>query len=416
MLRYWTRQILERKFYCKECRAITSHELLAREDVSAYGPLPSGVPLVCRCKLCETFFVVFSQELFLGTLPGHAEYAKLLNCNRLFPGDWVYVEGKERPGKVAALYSVATEEIVELEFGDHHKERFRRPQMTSFSETAPNGFRLLPAQAGVALLGDPVYHVLRKAFGTAVGFVLDGFKEKLVVQLEGGKLLFITLPEENQRLPDSFLLKRLELKFFSEFSKLKDKVHVNVIHSVAYAYGFVESLQQKEMVARFLANQKDFRGVVDLVWVRLQGAPVPDDDLRLQTLRILEEEDSPLFLYEVEVVEGNLTVSAYYFEGDDLSKVKENLCGIAGLRSVHYNLEAVRQAPEPMREKAQKLSDSVKGNSRFADCRLHIVPIEEGVIVEGCTRGVLQKTLLNAFVIRSLKGIRTSVRLRVQNR
>lgn len=416
MLRYWTRWILERKFYCKECRTITSHAVLAREDVPAYGVLPSGVPLVCRCKLCETFFVVFSQELYQGTLPGHAEYAKLLNCNRLFPGDWVYVEGKERPGKVVALYSVAAEEIVELDFGDHRKERFRRPQMKSFSEMAPNGFRLLPAQSGVALLGDPVYHVLRKAFGVAVGFVLDGWKEKLVVQLEGGKLLFITLPEERQRLPDGFLLKRLELKFFSEFPHLKDKVILNVVHAVAYARGFVESLPERERVARFLENMKDFRGVVDIVWVQLKGEPVPDEYLRIQVLKILEEEDSPFFHYDVEVHGGNLTISAYYFDGDDLSKVKENLCRIAGLRSVRYNLEKVPEPPEPMREKAQELSESLKGNTRFADCRLHIVPVEEGVVVEGCTCGVLQKTLLNAFVIRRLKGIRASVRLRVQNR
>ena len=151
MLRSWTYKLIEKRFYCAECGAISPHSIFSREPFSLHAGVPFGVPLVCQCKNCQSFFVAFSQEVYFGTYPFNAEYAKLLSQNRLAPNDWVYVDGKARPGRISALYATQNEEVIELDFGGTSREKFTRPVMTTFNERAPLGFKLLPALAGVAL-------------------------------------------------------------------------------------------------------------------------------------------------------------------------------------------------------------------------------------------------------------------------
>ncbi|MBP5246529.1 MAG: hypothetical protein J6Z31_01555 [Fibrobacter sp.] len=414
MLRSWTYKLIEKRFYCAECGAISPHSIFSREPFSLHAGVPFGVPLVCQCKNCQSFFVAFSQEVYFGTYPFNAEYAKLLSQNRLAPNDWVYVDGKARPGRISALYATQNEEVIELDFGGTSREKFTRPVMTTFNERAPLGFKLLPAQAGVALYGDPVYHVLRKMMGFVVGFVSDKGKEKLVVQLESGKVLFITLADEFQLVPDDILLSRLRESVLGRFPQMESTLRLNVVHSVAYVYGSVATFPEKNEVLQFVKRMPDFRGVVDLISVQLVGEPVSDAELLHAAKQIVEREDSPLFMSEVSAENGCVTLNAYFTSGSDVQKIKTELSHIKGLQNIKITFEEAPPPSPQMRHMAEVLRAKI---SRIPahNAHLRVIPTEEGLLVEGSVRNFLQKSFVNLLISRNTKDVYVQTHIRVDN-
>lgn len=404
MLRTWTHKILDRMLYCKDCRAITRHDVLSKEMFSVHCAVRPEIPLVCKCSVCGAFFVAFSEEMFFNRPAEDAEYAKLLSQNRLAPNDWVYIDGKDSPGRVKALYTTQTEDVVELSFGGNRLEKFSRPLMTRFNEEAPMGFRLLPAQCGVALLGDPVYHVLRKALGSVVGMVADRGEEKLVVQLENGKTLFITLPPEKQFASDDLLKERLAGRLSERFPKIPGQLKWNVVHAVAYVHGSVERFPDKKKILDAVCQMRGFRGVIDLV--RVQPVEfVSDEDLRLQVVKILDEKSSPLFNGEVEVENGEAVVRTLYFAESDLAETKKRIGEISGLRGLAFELKAVPEPSSQVKAQAEKLSLALKLNSCLSKCRLQVIPLADEIIVKCEPSGLIQKKLLNRIVDRVMKGM-----------
>lgn len=414
MLKIWTQKILDRMLYCKDCRAITRHDILAKEMFSVHCAVRPEIPLVCKCSVCGAFFVAFSREMYFGRPSEGSEYAKLLSQNRLAVNDWVYIDGKASPGRVKAIYTTQTEDVVELNFGGNRLEKCSRPLMTRFNEKASAGFRLLPAQCGVALLGDPVYHVLRKAFGTVVGMVTDRGEEKLVVQLENGKVLFITLPEERQLVPDSLLKERLSERLSERFPKLPGQLKVDVVHAIAYVHGTVERFPDKENVLSAVRQMRDFRGVIDLAQV-FPARPVADDEIRAKVLDILDGRDSPFFNDEVEVGNGEATVKALYFAGSNLAKTRERIGEIPGLRGLTLELKAVSRPPSRVTEQAERLSYALRSNICLSRCRLQVTPLEDEIIVKCEPSGLIQKKLINRIVVRVMKGVDIPTHLCMEN-
>ncbi len=414
MLKTWTHKILDRTLYCKECRAITRHDVLAKETFSVHCAVRPGIPLVCRCSVCGAFFLAFSHEMYFGRPEDGSEYAKLLGKNRIALNDWVYIDGKESPGRVKALYKTQTEEVIDLDFGGNRLERFVRPSMTRFDDKAPMGFRLLPAQCGVSLLGDPVYHVLRKAFGVVVGSVADRGEEKLVVQLENGKVLFITLPQEKQLVPDSLLRERLSECISERFSVLPGLLKWDVVHAVAYVHGTVERFPDRKNILESVRRMRNFRGVIDLVRVE-PATPVTDEDIRGRIAEVVGEKDSPLFNDEIEVRNGKATVRAFYFAESDLSKAKERLGDVPGLRNLTFELKAVSRPSPYVTEQAERLSLALRSSSYLAKCRLRVIPLADEIVVKCEPLGIIQKKVLNRIVDRATKGMDVPIHLCMEN-
>lgn len=414
MLKIWTHKILDRMLYCKDCRAITRHDVLAKEPFSVHCAVRPGIPLVCKCSVCGSFVVAFSEEMFFNRPADGSEYAKLLSQNRLALNDWVYIDGKDAPGQVKALYRTQTEDVVELIFGGNRLEKFSRPLMTHFNEKAPMGFRLLPAQCGVALLGDPVYHVLRKAFGVVVGMVADRGEEKLVVQLENGKVLFITLPPEKQFASDALLKERLSARLSELSVASRGLLKWDVVHAVAYIHGTVERFPDKKIILETVHQMRGFRGVIDLVRV-LPEELVTDEDLRSQIVKILDDKNSPLFNGEVEVGNGEATVKALYFAGSDLSKTKERIGELVGIRNLSFELKAVPEPSFQMKAQAEKLSCALRSNICLSKCRLQVIPLADEIIVKCEPSGLIQKKLLNRIVGRVMKGMDIPTHLCMEN-
>ncbi len=414
MLRTWTHRILNRMLYCKECRAITRHDVLARETFSIHCAVRPEIPLVCRCSVCGAFFVAFSHEMYFEHPEDGSEYAKLLGENRLAPNDWVYIDGKDAPGRVKALYSTQTEDIVELNFGDNRIERFSRPLMTRFNEKAPMGFRLLPAQCGVALLGDPVYHVLRKVLGTVVGLVTDRGEEKLVVQLENGKVLFVTLPQERQLVPDSLLRERLSECLSARFATLPGLLKWDVVHAVAYVHGTVPRFPDRKNILESVRRMRNFRGVIDLVRVE-PAEPATDEEIRARIVEVVGEKDSPLFNEAIEVRNGEATVKALYFAESDLAKVQERIGDVPGLRDLTFELKAVLRPSPYVTEQAERLLLTLRSNICLSKCRLRVIPLADEIVVKCEPSGLIQKKLINRIVVRVMKGVDVPTHLCMEN-
>ena len=413
MLRTWTHKILDRMLYCRECRAITLHDVLAKEPFSVHCAVRPGIPLVCRCSACKSFFVAFSHELYFGHPTEKDEYAKLLGQNRLAVNDWVYIDGKDSPGRVKALYTTQTEDVVVLNFGGGREEKFSRPLMTGFNEKAPFGFRLIPAQCGVALLGDPVYHVLRKAFGWVVGSVSDRREEKLVVRLENGKILFITLPAEKQLLPDDVLSERLSevLKTrASESPSLKGQA----IHAVAYLKGTEKRFPDKKKLLRDVGQMREFRGVVDLVRVE-PVETVSDETIRSRIIEILDGENSPFFHHSVTVRDGVATVEALYFEGNGPEKFEARIGEIPGIRGLCLELEMAPPPSDSIKNAAARLSENLLANAYFAKCRFRVIPLADEILVKCESVNPIRKHLFNLAVNHAMKGENVPVHLCAEN-
>lgn len=412
MLRYWIHQLWEMPLFCAKCGAITAHAILAREAFSKRFGISKDVPFVCRCNACGTFFVAFAGEMYLGGNESKDEYAKLLSQNRLLPGDWVYIDGRPRPNQISGLFVTKQEETVMLK-SVGVQEKFSRPLLSRYNEQAPQGFKLLPAQIGSVLLGDPVYHVLRKATGFVVGRILDKSSEKVVVRLEGGKVLFITLPEKKQALPDDVLLKRLTAEMSRKFPGLSSEFRLNVVRNIAYVYGSVADLPTKENALAFVKSFSDFRGVVDMLSVKYAGTPISDADICRDAFRILEKEKSPLFYYDLHAENGELTLNAYYFAGSDLDGVTKELQNIAGIRRLKLELEKVEESPAALWRKANALEKLLK--TQFIKFCLRVIPLSEGLLVEGHVKNHLQKKMLEFFANRITNKIKIVTRLRVSD-
>lgn len=352
--------------------------------------------------------------MYFGHPAEDAEYAKLLGQNRLAVNDWVYIDGKDSPGRVKALYTTQTEDVIVLNFGDNREEKFSRPLMTGFNEKAPFGFRLIPAQCGVALLGDPVYHVLRKAFGAVVGSISDRGEEKLVVRLENGKVLFITLPVERQLLPDDVLWGRLSGVLRSRLPKNSDKLKSQVIHAVAYLNESVDSYPDKRNLLREVQRMREFRGMVDLVRVN-PAENVPDETIQNRIIEILDEENSPLFHYSVAVRDGMATVKALYFEGNDPEKSKARIGEVPGLRELGFELKMVPPPSDRIRVAAARLSENLRSNGYFAKCRFRVMPLADEIVVKYESMNLIQKHLFSLAVNHALKGENVPVHLCAEN-
>lgn len=415
MLRYFIHKVLDMSLYCAECGSITSHSILSRELFSTRVKVQPGIPLVCTCNVCKSSFMAFTQEFYFGTSScGNMEYAKVLERSRLIPRDWLYVKGEPRPGRVSATYQTRDSDVAVVDYGAGKEETVSRPILETFDERAPLGYRLFPAQCGVALLGDPVYHVIRDAFGKVVGRVTDGEKDKLAVLLENGTLLFITLPDENQYLPDSKLLDNLTMKISGIYPESISSLKLTVVNAVAYLQGKASGYPLKEKIVKLVEGIPELRGCVDFIAVEV-GKVVPDSSLERAAFCILEDVTSPLFNYTVEVRTGILQVSAFYSEGKDPTSVEEKLRRLEGLRDVVFEIEKAPPEAPDMRQLCLSVSRILKENPRMANSNLRVSVLDDSLLLEGRVNSILQKSLAGFVVKKETVQTKLINRLRIEN-
>ena len=114
----------------------------------------------------------------------------------------------------------------------------------------------MPAQSGETLIGDYVYHVIRDAFGKAIGLVHDGETDKLAIQLEDSTILFLTLSPAYQSLPNKRLEETIKYKLKDLPSKITENIVFKAKSGILYLSGTVESLAERRQVLDFSPRRR----------------------------------------------------------------------------------------------------------------------------------------------------------------
>ena len=413
MKRFFIHKIASENLFCRRCKGISSHSLLAREPICTRGLVPKGIPLLCVCDACQTSFIAFTHEFaFFNAHDDNQNYAKILGRSRLIPGDWLYVKGQPRPGKIKGIFHTATEEIINVSYGEDSDEKIVR-EYSEASENEPNyGYRLLPVQCAQTLIGDPVYHVLRDQFGKAVGVVNDGEKEKLAVLLEDETLVFITLPESEQTLPNPRLREIVNAKMGEAFPDIYSSLHIDVGQGVVYIQGTVPNFPLRREISRFLANLPMVRGNVDFLRVE-PPHPVSDENLGNAALAILEDPASVIFNYSITVQGGRLQLKALYIHENSLIDIEKRFGQLEGLRDLSLLLEQVPQESMSMRQLCLSVGHSLRENSRMKDSCIQVSAFDNALILEGRVQSILQKNMAFFLAKISTKKITIINHLRI---
>ena len=114
--------------------------------------------------------------------------------------------------------------------------------------------------------------------------------------------------------------------------------------------------------------------------------------------------------------DGILKLNAYYTSGSDFRTTIARLRHVQGLRDAQFEIEEVGAPPPHMRHVADMLRVKMKLDKKAKmDQRLRIIPMADGVLVEGSVKSMLQKSLLNIFIARAAKGVRIDTRIRIDN-
>ena len=195
-----------------------------------------------------------------------------------------------------------------LTYGGAKEEKVECPKCPVETETAPEGYRLLPAQSALTLIGDHVYHAIRDMFGVAVGYVNDGEKDKLAVQMDDNSLLFITLPQVVQNLPNAKLSEMTRNKLMQFFPEESRRVSVTVGQGIVYLDGLVKNLSVKRSLRACVNGMQRVRGCVDFMKIRAESY-ISDEQIEKSILSLLETPGLRIFNYKVQVKQGRVQVA-----------------------------------------------------------------------------------------------------------
>jgi len=381
------------------------------EEYSTYGGLEPGIPLLCVCTCCGTFHVAFSQEFFFAQKE-NSEYAKVYGHNRIFPGDWLYFDGATRPCVVKSFFQSGDREVIVYKRDAVSDEKFEGPKKIIEKEESPEGYRLLPAQCVHTLLGDHVYHVIRKQFGMAVGVVKDETKDKLAVLMEDDVLVFISFPRYAENPPNeevvSVVRKRLELLS----NGLSEDVSVEAGQGVVYLRGFVSSLAMKRAVQTCVNDIAGLRGCVNLVRVR-KNSKISDRELEHKIWDILDDSSIPVFKYGVEVMSANAKVNFYYEDEVYPEELKSRIESIPGIISLNMNGTAILKENLGNRDLCRRIMNKISSHRLLANSSVHVTYVGKRYLVEGRVKNIFQRELALLVVAGLTRSVAVGNRLRV---
>ena len=404
--------IESKSLFCRRCQKVCNHKLFAREPYSVCGGIRPHIPLLCSCDICSTYFIAFSQEFSFFCDSHKSEYTKILGHNRIIPGNWLYVKGSARPGIVKGVFHSATEEVIIVSHNNGPDEKIERPFNEDELELYPKGYRLMPAQSGQTLIGDPIYHVLRDMFGVSVGIVNDGKKEKQALLLENNTLLFITLPEAYQTAPNAQLQEQVRLKIKSAFPELITNLSYNVGQGIVYIKGTVPNIRIKKEIRELLESIPSVRGCVDFVEVQ-PTTSVSDHVLKLKVLHILEDLILPIFDYNVTVENAKVTVHSYYHFENTPIDLEKRLEVVEGIRDLSLLLQISPTETNHHKTLCFNASRALKEHPKLKDTCIRVSCNGKKMILEGRIHSIMQKSQAYFTAMRSTKKISIENKLRI---
>ena len=305
-------RIHTQKLFCCRCRQVLDHGVYAREPYSTYGGMKPHIPLLCMCERCSAAFVGFSNEFAFSRPADAGDYTAVYGYSRISPGNWLYFKESVKPGKVKSYFKTNEQEIIVVSYDGGQDMKFVFDHPAPVQEKSAEGYRLLPAQSAQTLLGDNIYHTLRDKFGIAVGLVKDGDKDKLATLLDDGSVLFITLPEPAQNIPNDKLSNIVLNKLRQLFPDDVSRVSVTVGQGVVYLDGLVRSVMIKRSLRACINSMPRVRGCVDFTKVIAEPG-MTDKRIENEIYMLLESFGRNVFDSKVEVANGKGSVSLCCF-------------------------------------------------------------------------------------------------------
>ena len=401
------------QLYCRLCQRVMLHEVCSMDEYSTYGGMERGVPLLCVCKTCGTFHVVFSQEFaFCGKENDNSEYAKVYGYNRIFAGDWIYFEGAARPYVVKSFFQSSEKEVIIYKRNGLPDEKFEGSRRIVEREVAPEGYRLLPAQCAKTLLGDHVYHVLRKEFGLAVGVVKDEDKDKLVVLMDNGTMVFMSYPRYAENPPNAEVISVVRKRVEMMSNGLSEDLSVEAGQGIVYLHGFVNSLATKRSLNACVNDIAGLRGCVNMVQVKKNPA-LTDDDLKGKIWDILDDASIPIFKYNVEVQSANAKLTFYYEDEVYPNELKPRIENILGLASIRMVGTAILKVNLGKQELCRKIMDKFTKFRLMKGSFVRVTYVGKRFLVEGRVKNIFQRELALLMVAALARSVAVGCRFRI---
>lgn len=361
-----------------------------------------------------TLFVAFSHEFaFCRTDKVNRDYAKIYGFNRVYPGNWLYFKGEKKPGLVKSVFQGPEKEVFNLSFDGATVKKIECVKVVVDQEEAPEGYRLLPSQSSVTLMGDHVYHAIRDQFGICVGFVNDGEKDKLVVLLKDKTLVFITIPESAQNLPNDKLLAVARNKLAQVFPEDIKRVTIEVGQGIVYLNGLVKNLSTKRSMKACVDGLLKVRGCVDNTRIQ-SGSFVTDSQIEKSILALLESPNSPIFDYSVNVSFGKADVKACCYESQ-FNKDFENRIGeIAGVLDLNCSITVLPDDSMENMKLCKEIETDLALHSLLQGTRIRVSYGRKKFLLEGYVNSAIQKQVAFLSVVKNAKTTSIENRLRLQ--
>lgn len=407
-------KLFTQQLFCRRCQKVRDHGIFAREKYSTYGGMDSHIPLLCCCEKCQTLFVAFSQEFsFCRSDKVNRDYAKIYGHNRINPGNWLYFKGFPKPGVVKSVFQGPEKEIVNISFDGGPARKIECDKVALETEEAPDGYRLLPSQSSVTLMGDHVYHAIRDQFGVCVGYVNDGEKDKVVVLLKDKTLVFITIPENCQNLPNDKLQNFVRNKLTQVFPEDVNKVTLQVGQGVVYLNGFVKNLSLKRAMKACIDGLPKVRGCVD--FTRIQPDTIAtDSQMEKGILAVLESPACRAFDYSVKVSFGRATVKACCCESDFNKDLENRMGEVPGVLDLDCNITVIPDESLENAELCKEIETDLSMHSMLQGAHIRVSYSHKKYLLEGYVTSVIQKQVAFLSVVKNAKTAMVENRLRLQ--
>lgn len=394
MREHFCHQLRSEPLFCKVCASVHEHRILAQVVYAAREPVAPRTPLLCECSHCQGQHILCSQEFAAFATPSASPElsCKVLGRGQLLAGDWVYVPGRPRPGRVKAVFHAQGQETTVIAYGDGTEERVSRTIKASESSENPSDkfltYKLLPLQVAQTRIGDLVYHVQRECFGRAVGLQF-GRESKLVLQLESGTLLLITLPDASQ-IPDNATLARMvRAQYVERLGTLPATVRVDAVQGLVYLLGDVPDLATRRVLHALGESLPQVRAVVDCIAVN-PPLQLSDEELEVRIHGLLVSQGIPLIRSAVRVSQGHLVLSGYYRH----ESVPAEICALLEkepLRGLNLELNYRPSEDAADKKRSQAVNQALHKYSRLQGTRIRATALDGVVFLEGIVSSTLQK-------------------------
>ena len=270
----------------------------------------------------------------------------------------------------------------------------------------------MPAQCVNTLLGDHVYHVIRKQFGIAIGVVKDETKDKLVVKMDDGLIVFMSYPRYAENPPNQEVVSvvRKHLELLSD--GLSEEVSVEAGQGIVYLRGFVESLATKRKIQTKIGEIAGLRGCVNMVRVR-KNSKVSDEDLERQIWDVLDDIAHPIFKYSVKVKSGAAKVTFYYEDEVYPDELKSRIECIPGIVSLNMHGTAILKKNLGKKDLCQKIMDKLASYSFLKNSFVHVTYVGKRFLVEGRVANIVQREFALLAVAGFARSVAVGNRLRI---